>query len=83
MKSYINSLGVVLATIGAYLIWRNIAQVNFADKEAFLRGKGILTIPNPTPEDIKKLRLEITLSKLGLGLILIGGLLQMTSNFMP
>lgn len=82
MKVFVNTLGVALATIGAFLVWHFIAQINFADKEAFLRGEGVLNIPNPRPEDIKKLKLEIAFSRLGLGLIVVGGILQITSNYL-
>ncbi|HAL38476.1 MAG TPA: hypothetical protein DCP03_10305 [Polaromonas sp.] len=75
-------MGVALATIGAFLVWYFIAQVNFADKEAYLRGEGVLEILDPKPEDIRKLKLEMALSRVGLGLILVGGLLQITSNYL-
>lgn len=83
MKIFLNSLGVALATLGAFLVWHFIAQLNFADKEAFLRGQGILTVPSPSEEDIKKFKREIFLSRLGLTLILAGGTIQIVSNYLP
>ena len=82
MKVLINSLGLVLATFGAFLVWYFIAELNFADKEAYLRGVGQMTVPRPMPEDIKKLKMEIFLSRTGLALILVGGVLQIISNFL-
>lgn len=82
MKTTTNSLGVALATLGAFLVWYFIAQLNFADKEAYLKGEGVLTVPSPTPEDIKKLKREIFLSRVGLFLILVGGALQIISNYL-
>ena len=82
MKIIINSLGITLATLGAFLVWYFIAQLNFADKEAYLKGKGVLTVPDPSPEDIKKLKREIFFSKCGLALIVVGGALQIISNFL-
>lgn len=82
MKTCINSLGVALATIGAFLVWYFIAQLNFADKEAYLRGEAIIKVAEPKPEDIKKLKLEIALSRVGLVLIVIGGLFQIISNYL-
>ena len=35
MKSLINSIGVGLSTIGAFLVWRYIAQLNFIDKNSY------------------------------------------------
>ena len=82
MKILINTLGVALTTIGTFLVWYFIAQINFADQDAFLRGDGILTVPSPTQEDIKKLKIRIMLSKIGIGLIVFGGLLQIISNYL-
>ena len=81
MKVCLNSLGVALATIGAFLVWYFIGQLNFADKDAFLKGDGKLIVPTVTTEMIEKLRIEMLLSKLGLALIVIGGILQIVSNY--
>jgi hypothetical protein len=81
MKVCLNSLGVTLATIGAFLVWYFIGQLNFADRDTFLKGNGKLIVPTVTTEMIKKLRIEMLLSKLGLALIVIGGILQIASNY--
>ena len=82
MKILMNSLGIALSTIGAYLVWRYIARLNFADEEGFSRGEGRLVVPSVTPEMIKKFKLEKLLSKIGFGLILAGGILQIISNYL-
>ena len=82
MKILMNSLGVALSSIGAYLVWHYIAQLNFADKEGFLRGEGRLIVPDVTPQMIKKFQFEKLMSKIGLGLILTGGVLQIVSNYL-
>lgn len=82
MKLLISSIGIALATIGAYIVWHFIAQLNFADKEAYLKGEGVLTVPNPTPEEVKKFKREIFFSKIGLFFILIGGVLEIVANYM-
>lgn len=69
-KNLINSVGVAFASLGAFLVWRYLTEINFADKEAYLRGEGLLTVPDPTQDDIKRLRRSIILSKLGLAMIL-------------
>lgn len=79
-KNLINSVGVAFASLGAFLVWRYLTEINFADKEAYLRGEGLLTVPDPTQDDIKRLRCSIILSKLGLAMILFGGVLQVVSN---
>ena len=82
MKTHINTLGVIFSSIGSFLVWRYLTELNWADKEAFLKGKGVLTVPSPTEDDVKKFKCQLWLSKLGLGLILLGGALQVISNYL-
>lgn len=81
-KVHINSLGILLATIGAFLVWRYLTELNWSNKEAFLRGEGIFEIPSPKPEDIKKFKHQIFLSKVGIWFIFVGGILQIISNYL-
>lgn len=81
-KNFVNSCGM-FASIGAYLVWRYLTEINFADKEAYLRGEGVLTVPDPSPEDVCRLKRSILLSKLGLFMILAGGGLQIISTYFP
>ena len=83
MKTTINSLGILSSTIGSFLVWRYLTEINFADKEKFLQGEGVLTIPNPSKEDVAKFKRSLFLSETGLLLILLGGILQIISNYMP
>jgi hypothetical protein len=83
MKINLNSLGVICASIGTFLVWRYLTELNFSDKEAYLRGEGILTVPNPSALDIRRFKRSVVLSKAGLILILIGGLFQVVSNYLP
>jgi hypothetical protein len=82
MKNHISSLGVVLTTLGSFLVWRFLTELNWADKNAFLQGKGVLRIPAPEAEDVRKFKLQLNLSRLGLGLIILGGFLQIISNYL-
>ena len=83
MKTHLNTLGVVLSTVGSYLVWRYLTELNFADKDAYLQGKGSLRIPAPTEQEVAKFKHSVRLSKLGLGLIIAGGLAQVVSNYLP
>lgn len=47
MKVLVNSLGVALATLGAFLVWYIITELNFSDKNAYLSGQGSLTRAYP------------------------------------
>lgn len=79
-KNLINSIGVAFASLGAFLVWRYLTEINSADKEAYLLGEGVLTVPDPSAEDIRRLKRSMLLSKLGLLMILAGGGLQIISN---
>lgn len=81
MKTAINSIGILLSTIGSFLVWRYLTEINFADKEKYLQGEGLLVVPSPTPEDIKKFKRSLALSEAGLVLIIWGGALQVISNY--
>jgi hypothetical protein len=83
MKTHINTIGVLLVTLGSYLVWRYLTELNFADKDAYKQGQGVLVVPSPTPEAIAKFILSVKLSKLGLSFILVGGLVQVVSNYLP
>ena len=82
-KNFVNSCGIAFASIGTYLVWRHLPEINFADKEAYLRGESILAVTDPSPEDVCRLKRSIFFSKLGLSMILIGGGLQIISNYIP
>ncbi len=77
----LNSAGVCLATIGSGIAWYFLGQIDFSDREAFLRGESALHVRNATPAAIRKLRWNIWLSRSGVVLIFIGGCLQVIGNF--
>jgi hypothetical protein len=83
MKTHLNTLGFILATIGSYLVWRYLTELNFADKEEYLQSRGAMTVPAPSAEDVAKFKRSVRLSKMGLGLIIAGGLAQVVSNYLP
>ena len=83
MKTTINSLGILFTTIGSFLVWRYLTEINFADKESYLEGKGVLTVPCPSEADVSKFKRSLCLSETGLLLILWGGFFQIVSNYMP
>jgi hypothetical protein len=83
MKTYLSTIGILLTTIGSFLIWKYLTELNWADKEAFMRGEGRFTVPSPNEADIKRFRHQLWLSKFGLALILLGGAIQIVSNHCP
>ncbi len=52
MSSHLNTLGIILTIVGAYLVWRYLMVVSFVDHDEYLKGRGLLTVPDPTPEDV-------------------------------
>ena len=82
MKTHLIAAGVAISAFGAFLVWYFIAEINFANKQSYLRGEASLEILDPSPADIRKLRFNIRISRIGLALILVGGLLQIIGNYM-
>lgn len=83
MKIAVNTLGLLFATAGSFLVWLYLGDLNMADPEALKQGKIILVVPTSTPQLCAKLILEKKLSKVGLTLIVLGGVLQAVSNYLP
>ena len=83
MKTHINTFGIILATIGAILVWRYLNDLPFIDSKAFMQGKSIATIPPSTPETRKKLGKQRCFSLIGIWLISLGALIQVISNYLP
>ena len=81
-KSHMNSVGVLLSAVGAFLVWLFIAELNFAEQDEYLKGRGSLKIGDPSPAEIKKFKTRIWFSRIGLILILVGALLQIISNYL-
>lgn len=81
MKTHLSTLGIILTTIGSFLVWKYLTELNWADKDAFLKGKGVMTIPSPSEAGVKKFKYQLWMSKLGLGLIVFSGAVQIISNY--
>jgi hypothetical protein len=39
MKSHLNSVGVFLTLVGAFLIWRVVAELNVVNESDYLKGQ--------------------------------------------
>lgn len=83
MKIHINTLGIIFTTIGSFLVWKYIKILSFIDYDEYLKGNGVVSIPTPTKDEINKFLIGRFLSNLGLFLIVIGGILQVISNYLP
>jgi hypothetical protein len=81
MRTHLNSAGVFLTTVGALLIWCFLGELNFASKSDYLKGHGRVEIPDPTPRDISRFKMSIRLSRVGMALIVTGGVLQIIGNY--
>jgi hypothetical protein len=77
----INSLGLALDIIGALMIWYFVAEVNYASKREFLRGNAEIDLADPSPEQISSYKNRVRLSRVGMGLLVLGFLLQLLSNY--
>lgn len=83
MKTHINTLGIFLATIGSFLVWRYIKILSFVDHDEYEKGNGVLVIAGPTEKELKEFKRSKFLSNFGVYLIMIGGFLQLVSNYFP
>jgi len=83
IKTHANSAGIVLATVGSFLVWRFLTEINMLDKEGYLKGQATLTLADPTAKEIAKFKMACMLSKVGINMIIVGGLLQVISNYLP
>ena len=81
MKSHLNAAGVALTVIGAILIWVFLGELNFVDRSEYLKGHGRIDILDPKPDDICRFKRNIWLSRIGMMLIVLGGLLQVIGNY--
>ena len=60
-KDFLNSSGIAFASIGTDFAMCYSTEVNFSDKETYLCGEGVITVPGPSPEDVKYVSNEILL----------------------
>jgi hypothetical protein len=82
-KNHISTAGVVMATVGACLLWYFVSDVLQVNKKDILNGKPVtLTIPDNTPELRQRLHVHTFLARLGVFLTLCGGVLQVMSTYM-
>ena len=81
VKPSLNSAGVLLTAIGAFLIWRVVAELNVLNESEYLKGHARIEALDPTPSDIKKFKMRKWLSRTGIALVVFGGLLQIISNY--
>lgn len=82
-KTCVNTVGVVIATTGACMLWYFVGDVMMVNKKEILEGKGVtFTIPSNSPELRRRLLIHIWLARLGVFLTVCGGTLQVISNYM-
>ena len=67
--------------VGAFLIWRVVAELNFVNESEYLKGHGTMELPDPTPSDIRKFKTRKWLSRIGIAFLVLGGVLQIISNY--
>jgi hypothetical protein len=83
-RTSVNVAGVVMATVGAGLLWYFIGDVLQVNKKEILSGQPVtLTVPNNSTELRRRLHIHTWVSRLGLFLTLFGGALQVASNYVP
>ena len=81
LSKLVNTIGLIAATVGSILVWFFLTEISTMDKDKFLNGVSEMVVHAVTPAAIKKLKWQLRLSKIGLNLIVLGGVLQAWSNF--
>lgn len=83
-KTGVNTIGVVMVTAGAGLLWYFVGNVGGVNRDAILNKQQVsFEIPHYTPELERRLRTHIAISRFGVFLTMVGGALQAISNYMP
>lgn len=54
--SLLNSVGVAFASVGSILVWQYLTEISFVEKEAYMRGQGVLTVPVLSKSDISRFK---------------------------
>jgi hypothetical protein len=80
ISTYINDFGLLLDILGAFLVWRYVANINFADEEEFLRGNATITLADPTKKEINEHKNRKNMGRLGIVILIVGFILQILSN---
>jgi hypothetical protein len=82
LKSHLNTAGLILVIIGTLLVWFFVGELYvFHDKAEYLKGHGSITLSDPTPDAINKFKRNVCASRIGIGLIVAGEILQIISNY--
>lgn len=76
----LTDIGLVLDIVGAFLLWKFVVEINFTDKEQWLSGNAVLVVSDPTPEQIKKFRRNMVISRLAICLLIAGFAFQLLGN---
>jgi len=83
MVALLNVFGVATSAIGSVVLWYFIVELNFFSKEHFLKGEAVLDLSDPVDKEIARYNSNRKMSKLGIALILVGGLLQIAASLIP
>ena len=79
----VSTVGLFLDIVGALLLWRYVVEIDFVEKDEFLKGNAVLTPADPTPEEIRSYKRRIVISRIGVAFLVIGFSLQVVGNYVP
>lgn len=83
-KNSLNTIGIVITTVGSCLLWYFVAEVTEVNNKGILAGEDVvLTIPSATPALRRRLRINLALTRLGVFLTVFGSVVQVISNHTP
>lgn len=79
-QSVISTLGLLFDIVGVLMVYAYVKELNFIDHDEYVKGNGVIHVPDPTEKEIKAFIIRRRRSCVGLGLIVLGFLLQIVAQ---
>lgn len=79
-QTVVSSLGLMFDIVGVLLVYAYVKELNFIDHDEYIKGNGVISVPDPTEQEIKAFINRRRRSYLGLGLIVLGFVLQIAAQ---
>ena len=78
----ITSVGLVLNIIGAFFIWYFVVELSLLDMAEYLKGRAAVALSDSKTQAIDAYKKRISMSRIGVGLLIAGFIFQLVGNFM-
>ena len=79
----LNVSGVAISAVGSVILWYFMAELNFFSSEHLPKKKAVLYANDSVEPVFYSYEYNRKMSKLGIGLVILGGLMQIASALLP